>query len=194
MKFIDFGMSNYLSKKYCALQNNGDVFSNIGLVGTIEYVPPEIFVLVYILDYQDRKPELVYKLIQQDVAKDIGKSLLFLKEYSMLKNLSTIVHKLFVNIYKDIANPKLILENFWGSTTNKFDGYVQKTDIYALGIAIYNFLEHYRIRNIHNKNNKNNINVKTNAKLYDLIKHMIELEPDKRYNILDCLKHTYFDE
>ena len=58
---------------------------------------------------------------------------------------------------------------------------MQKADVYALGLSIYETLYKY-----------SEINVKTNEKLYDLLLHMIDLNYEKRYNIVQCLGHPYF--
>lgn len=38
----------------------------------------------------------------------------------------------------------------------------------------------------------NFIDVKKDIKLHNLLKNMINLNPDKRYSVTDCLKHPYF--
>ena len=84
-------------------------------------------------------------------------------------------------MYNDFRN-HTILPKYFGSQTNKFNGYLQKADIYALGISMYEFLEVF----------SNFIDVKKDIKLHNLLKNMINLNPDKRYSIIDCLKHPYF--
>ena len=32
----------------------------------------------------------------------------------------------------------------------------------------------------------------TDAKLVNLLHNMIKIDPDKRYNVIQCLKHSYF--
>ena len=54
--------------------------------------------------------------------------------------------------------------------------------MYALGCTVYEFLTiEYKI-----------IDVKKNIKLHHLLKKMIHPNPNKRFNILECLKHPYF--
>jgi len=74
-----------------------------------------------------------------------------------------------------------LLNAYYGSDNNKFNGFLQKADIYALGLTIYECLYKY-----------SNINIKQNEKLYDLLLHMIAIDPDKRYNVYQCLEHPYF--
>jgi serine/threonine protein kinase len=37
-----------------------------------------------------------------------------------------------------------------------------------------------------------NIDFKSNIKLYNLLKNMINPNPDERYNVIQCLKDPYF--
>ena len=82
---------------------------------------------------------------------------------------------------KYLYNNNKLLESYFGSETNKYNGYLQKADVYALGLSIYETLYKY-----------SKINVKKNALLYDLLIHMIDINPDKRYNIVQCISHPYF--
>ena len=62
---------------------------------------------------------------------------------------------------------KEILKNFFGteSELNKYNGYLQKGDIYSLGLTMYIFLDYYR--NYFKNSNYNDINL-NNSKLLDL--------------------------
>ena len=53
--------------------------------------------------------------------------------------------------------------------------------MYALGLSIYETLYKH-----------SQINVKKNKVLHDLLIHMIDINPDKRYNIVQCVSHPYF--
>jgi serine/threonine protein kinase len=72
------------------------------------------------------------------------------------------------------------VEKYFG--TNKYDGYLQKSDIYGLGINIYKSLYYYNKIDIQRKY----------PQLYDLLMNMIKFDPDERYNVLQCLNHPYF--
>ena len=57
---------------------------------------------------------------------------------------------------------------------------LQKADVYALGLAIFIMLYVY-----------SDVDVRGNADLYDLLIHMIAMDPDKRYNAVQCLSHPF---
>ena len=58
-----------------------------------------------------------------------------------------------------------------------YDGYVYKTDIFAAGITIGRIRYYLQI---------------SNPKLLDLIANMVRIDPDKRFNINQCLAHPLF--
>ncbi len=60
-----------------------------------------------------------------------------------------------------------------------------------MGLTIYEFLEILRSEFKLNEFDRL-LNIKKNHVLYDLLIHMVELDPDKRYNIHQCLNHPYF--
>jgi serine/threonine protein kinase len=89
-----------------------------------------------------------------------------------------------INLYQKIDSlfdKDEILPIYFGTEKNKFNGYLQKADIYALGLSIFIFLYVY-----------SDIDVRGNLQLYDLLIHMIAIDPDKRYNAVQCLSHPYF--
>ena len=94
--------------------------------------------------------------------------------------MNSIIDTLYDKI-KSLYEKDKILFAYFGSDTNKYNGFLQKADVYALGLSIYETLYRY-----------SEINVKSNEKLYDLLLHMIDMNPDKRYNIVQCLGHPYF--
>jgi serine/threonine protein kinase len=61
--------------------------------------------------------------------------------------------------------------------TADYDGYVYKTDIFAAGITIARIRYYLQIRN---------------PKLMDLIANMVRVDPNKRFNINQCLAHPLF--
>ena len=65
-------------------------------------------------------------------------------------------------------------------TTNS---YLQKSDIYSLGIAMYEFI--YVLT-------ENVLRIEKQHSLKDLLINMIAIDPEKRYNVDQCLKHHYF--
>ena len=100
----------------------------------------------------------------------------------MISKMNSNIELLYKKIKGHYENNR-ILDIYFGSETNKFNGYIQKADVYALGLSIYETLYKY-----------SNINVKKHIQLYDLLLHMIDINPDKRYNIIQCLSHQYFKE
>ena len=94
-------------------------------------------------------------------------------------------HKLY-NEYKTLYNnneKQKILNKYFG-ITHILDGNIQKQDIFGLGVTIYTFISVY--------NNKTNR--KKNIQLFDLLHHMIDNDPDKRYNVIKCLNHPYLQK
>ncbi len=96
-------------------------------------------------------------------------------------NLEEVNKKILFSMLDDFKN-KTILPKYFGTDENKFNGYVQKTDVYALGLTIYEVIQEY------SKDSK----LKKNLKLMNLLKNMIEFDPEKRLNILQCIQHPYF--
>ena len=184
MRYIDFGLSEHLTPEHCAK------YSNINFRGTPDLIPPEIIIADLINDkhkYKVSDSILLYN-IQKQTNKYCKKMLTFLGETEYVNKLNNVVTNEFKKISDEFKN-KEILSKFFGTPKDKLNGYLQKADVYALGISMYNFLEISRQKN-HNPTLI--INVKKNIKLHNLLKHMIEPITDARYNILDCLNHPYF--
>ena len=74
------------------------------------------------------------------------------------------------------------MEAYFGSSKRKFNGYTQKADVYSLGFTMFETLFRYSKIDIKQKN----------SDLYDLLLHMIAIDPYDRYNIIQCLNHKYF--
>jgi serine/threonine protein kinase len=95
--------------------------------------------------------------------------------------LSTIVKTLYTEI-KQMFKERTILPKYYGTPSDPLNGYLQKNDVYSLGITLYEFLVIFT----------DVINIKDNLLLSDLLKNMIQLNPEKRFNVLQCLNHPYF--
>ena len=80
---------------------------------------------------------------------------------------------------------KIKLFNNLEYNLGKFNGYLQKGDVYALGITICDFLKTYN-------NNNNKPVIKYDKSLHELLINMIQPIPEKRFNIIQCLNHPYF--
>jgi serine/threonine protein kinase len=115
-----------------------------------------------------------------EIHSTVRKALTKINEKELLSNLDKNIMVLYEKIKKLFDNNK-ILPIYFGGDKNKFNGYIQKNDVYALGYSIFETLHVYSEIDIHQ-----------NANLYDLLLHMIALDPDKRYNAVQCLSHPYF--
>ena len=120
--------------------------------------------------------------INQDTAnlcKHQGANLLISGSYIFNGNYKENILALHDKIHNLHEHGKL-LPVYFGSEKNKFNGYLQKADVYALGLAIFIMLYVY-----------SGVDVRANANLYDLLIHMIAMDPDKRYNAVQCLSHPF---
>lgn len=173
IKYIDFGLSEILTDKYCSS------IHNIHAQGTPEFISPEILIAAILRDYSNYNQEYILKKISRDMNNYVIKICKELKiDYSDLEATNK---KIMFDMLDDFKK-KTILPKYFGTNTNKLNGYVQKTDVYALGLTMYEVIH------IFAKDKK----LKDNTKLNNLIKNMIAFDPEKRYNVLDCLKHPYF--
>lgn len=174
IKYIDFGLSDFITS---------DMYKNtshIHLKGTYFYVSPELFISSVVKKYYNRSRDYQIKKIMHDINGHVKKALIKINEKVMLTNLEKTIETIYGKIKYLFDNDRL-MEAYFGSSKKKYNGYVQKGDVYSLGITIYEFLYYY-----------SKINVKKSEKLYDLLSHMINLDPDKRYNAIQCLAHPYF--
>ena len=212
IRYIDFGLSEYLPKEYCTN------YDNIRYSGTREVVAPEIFITYLMQKYRyndmfvKQKKTSMYKYkytnndimylknILKDIRDKIDKNVMITlkdyKEYEYIDNMYTITQPtkynkpIFTKIYEDIKtkfDKKTILNAYFGvndtnTNTNIYSGYLQKGDVYSLGCAIHEFL--YK--------NSDFINIREQHTLYDLLKKMLHPDPELRYNIIECKNHIYF--
>lgn len=171
-RFIDFGLSEVLTPEFCSH------YSNISKNGTRILIAPEIFICYNINKYRNNSDEYILKKINNDISLYVKKMRKDLK--LNIQDLQTTVEMLFITI-KELFKTKKILTKYFG-TEDYLNGYLQKNDIYSLGLTLYEFLVIYT----------DVIDVFSDIRLHDLLKNMIELNPEKRYNVLQCLKHPYF--
>jgi len=197
IKYIDFGFSEHLTPDYCKH------YSNIKTFGTEQLLSPEIFIteILYKYMYKTSQPINIKQIINEiknSINENVKEILKDLKEYDYVDYLyntykdtttknkqhthKSIIETLYIEIINHFNN-KTILDSYFGlNKVGILNGYLQKADVYALGITMYEFLTiGYKV-----------IDVKQNMKLHHLLKKMIHPDPNKRYNILDCLKHSYF--
>ena len=174
IRYIDFGLSEFLTGEFCSNTKN------IDLKGTPYYLPPELFVCAFIIKYEDNPESYQIKKIQQYIEKNVIKALEIINEKEIISKMNSTIEMLYKKI-KYLYDKGQLLDSYFGSEKNKYNGYLQKADVYALGLSIYETLYKY-----------GQINVKKNETLYDLLLHMIDMNPEKRYNIVQCIGHPYF--
>ena len=197
IRFIDFGFSEHLTPEYCTH------YSNIKNFGTTQLLSPEIFITNILYKYLYKNSKIINnrvinsKTINSKIINSINENV---KEMYLSLNENDYVYKLYnkykekdieylpiiANLYNDILNQfnnNTVLNNYFGiNNVNSLNGYLQKSDVYALGCSMYEYLVvDYKI-----------IDVKKNMLLHNLLKNMIHPDPNKRFNILQCLKHKYF--
>lgn len=193
LRFIDFGLSNELTHDFC------NTTRNITIQGTETFISPELVIAFYIND--NRSFDKIIKVLNKDIKDNIES----FKEFNVTTNFNKTIKELYDRIrtefaYRGILTKREILNTFFGTDKTKFDGYLQKGDIFALGISMYEFLYNYKKNyykknyklNKYNMDNGNNIKNLSNIKLHDLLQNMIQINPYKRYNVIQCLKHPYF--
>jgi len=177
IRYIDFGLSEILTKEFC------EDIKNIDLKGTPYYLPPELYICIFMIKYKDRSENYQKTKIMYYIKKYVEEALDTIGEKQIIAKLNSIVDTLYSKI-KYLYDKDRLLLAYFGSDKNKFNGYLQKSDVYSLGISICETLYKY-----------SNINIKKDYEykdLYDLLSRMIEMDPDKRYNIVQCLSHSYF--
>lgn len=172
VRYIDFGLAEVLTPEFTSY------YYNINSNGTKELVAPEIFVSHIFYKYRDNSDIYIKYKINGKISDYVKK---IHKELNLsTSNIKPVAEKLFKDVKTAYSN-KTLLKNYFGTNENKLNGYLQKNDIYGLGLSIYEFL-HIRC----------GYDVHKNPKLYDLLKRMMELDPDKRLNALQCIQHPYF--
>jgi serine/threonine protein kinase len=176
IRYIDFGLSNFLTTDFC------HHISNINRDGTNIYISPDIHISAIIRKYRDHSEHYIFKKISHDINSYVKKALLKLNEKDIINNIDKNIAILIERI-KYLYDNNKILPIYFGSSKNKFNGYIQKGDVYALGYSIFETLYYY-----------SEIDVQKNKSLYNLLLHMIEFDPEKRYNAVQCLAHPYFQD
>lgn len=172
IRYIDYGLSEILTPEYCTHE------SNIDLRGTYELLSPEIFIIYNVKKYYRYDDNYIMSKINIDIQNYVKKQLKGLKINTT--ELKTVIPQLYDKIKKEFSN-KTLLNNYFG-VNDIFNGYLQKGDVYSLGITLYEFLYSYT----------DVINIKKDLRLYDLLQKMIDINPNNRYNVLQCLHHPYF--
>jgi serine/threonine protein kinase len=175
VRYIDFGLSKYILPSQINKKS-------IDLSGTYRYLAPERYISYSLIKYNTKSIDYVKKEIKEKT-KHVKEALQRIGEDSMINNLEETISKLYKKIIFLHQNDTLIDKYFGLNTSQNYNSYIQKSDIYALGITIFDTLQY---------KDYSNVDVRENTLLYDLLLKMIEIDPDKRYNIVECINHSYF--
>jgi serine/threonine protein kinase len=182
IRYIDFGLSAHLT-------NNRTIkLDDIYLQGTYRYLPIERFIIHNLKKYKyetkEYKEQKILKSINQ-VKNSPFDALKRINETQLLSNLNKETKNLIEKLLYLYENDRQkLLDKCYGiNNVNKYNGYIQKSDIYSLGISIFDTLEYEK---------NSNVDVRQNKLLYDLLLKMIELNPEIRYNVIECINHPYF--
>lgn len=196
VRHIDFGLAEMVDPdKFYELK---DVRS----VGTAGHVPPDILVInSRVTSMRDitHSSHKTYDLSQlnnakkkaeviDDLLRYCNKAYGFFYSFGITHEYGTGVTDTekeynFVNIEDlrklyDMIKSELISGNFNDKYKKDIDGYVYKADIFAAGVALAYI--------------KTKLGIK-NPKFSDLIKNMVRINPNDRYNINQCLNHPMFN-
>ena len=195
VRYIDYGLSDFVK----------DINDNfyISIKGTPGYISPEVYILKRMLNsynmYGDQiilNQNIKSKLfitISHEIKNNIGE---YFKDIKLTNNIiSTSDEKLegdFNYFYKNGIYSKEELDVLYQKfflylkdrklirkflDEEKYEGFIYKIDVFSIGLVFFNIYKSLKIKN---------------AKLLDLIKHMIKLDPEERYSIIKCLKHPFF--
>jgi hypothetical protein len=182
IRYTDFGLSELLTGDYTSK------YDNIHLRGTAQFYSPELIAVKTIYIEQDtikrgdinHVKEKFFINSNEDNIKKLTEKIL--ADTALYNNYLAIRGELFDKI-NNLFNNNKILPIFFGTYDNKFNGYLQKGDIYALGATIYESLkEHIKY---------NDATYKIDPLLKDLLYKMLNMDPDKRYNAIQALNHPY---
>ena len=189
IRYIDFGLSSILTNEYCKR------ISNIDMRGTIGLISPELIIAYYINDNETYDK---IKTIKTIINKELKPVLDSLKDSSITMNFDNKNLELYQKIQKEFNN-RDILQKFFGTEKDKdkYNGYLQKGDVFALGITMYEFLTYYKADFKNNKlysssNSSSNSSSLNNPTLIKLLQNMIKINPEERYNILQCLNDPFY--
>ena len=154
--------------------------------GTKRYISPELFISYYLIEYKNKNTKYKFEEINKHINEHVKKALLRIQETNMINTLNEKVNTIINKIQYLYDTDKLLDKYFGINNTSKYNGYLQKADVYALGITIFDTLQLKQYSNIDVRAKK------TENSLYDLLLKMIELNPDERFNVIECINHPYF--
>jgi serine/threonine protein kinase len=176
VRYADFGLSEFLSADYIRHT------SNIRYRGTEAYIPPEIYAS-YVINNKLNNLDLAKIKYVEMVNNAIDK--LYTKHLNYPQGLNGFTEardNIFTHVLNLFKTDK-ILPAYFGSDKNKFNGFLQKGDVYGLGACIFETL----------KEHKEHIDPKYQipSLLMDLLLNMLKHDPRDRYNAVQCLNHPF---
>ena len=133
--------------------------------------------------YNKKKSDTeIIKYIKNEIYNNVKKAFIKIKEVDLLGDLDANIITLYQKI-KKLYNTKKLLQYYFGTVKNTSNGYLQKNDVYALGLTIFEILHIY-----------SDYKIREHPKLYDLLKNMLLFYPDQRYNVVQCINHPYLSK
>ena len=192
VRFIDFGLSQNVDKLNQASLDD----DSVSYRGTSGYIPLEIDLLQYMNFYSSHydmdEPQFKYKTITATLdsyresklstayfitkttdSHEIAETESKATKLKKLKKIYTDIDNLF-NTFKAELETHTLPAKFFEYA----DGYIYKTDIFALGITIQKIAKRLNF---------------INGKLLHLVKNMTAFDPNERYTIDQCLAHPLFN-
>ena len=191
-RFIDFGLAEIVT------QLSPKNIMNVNNQGTPGYIPIELVILdeirIYIEDYgvyvnlaSSQVKNTVIRNSYTDYNNNMRKmyEALNVNKSTVSLNKSTgpeIDTKEYVNITDISKLYDKFVEQFRTNTFrdkyySKVVGYIYKTDIFALGLVFALLKKRMFLKN---------------PDADDLIRHMLQIDPDDRYSVYQCLEHPLF--
>jgi serine/threonine protein kinase len=196
VRHIDFGLAEIVNpdKNY--------TITDVRYAGTHTFIPPDLhivrsrFMCMFKQVLQDDGTINLKKLLEPSIKNYIINKLhaelnnKSYKEYQQIgvtqsmgtgeltsSNSNEFISKSTLGQLYDTRVSELLDGAFGPKYSADYNGYVYKTDIFAAGITLARIRYYLQI---------------PNSKLLDLIANMVRIDPDKRYNINQCLAHPLF--
>ena len=197
VRHIDFGLSETVEPTV-----DKGIYA-VEYRGTPGFIPIEIIILYYMKNYYDSSYNLSLPTVKQNILSKIKVKYEEFKSIFVSRRIT--YNQLHMNSddpsgkrslpanhsemdgeyvkpneFSRLYDKMLVLiknKTIYNKYTADFTGYLYKVDIFALGVTFAKLRDLLHIKN---------------PKFMDLIKHMVMSEPDKRYNINQCLAHPIF--
>jgi len=196
VRHIDFGLAEIVdpAKQY--------LLKDVRYAGTNKYIPPDILLISYRLKNMQFvignntsnsslqklmdpsvKSQIVTELSDRLNKKDfydfivLGIRPSFATGTPPREHTEDFIDPVALGSLYDLLVRELQSGTFAKKYSKDYDGYLYKTDIFAAGVTIATIKYELGIRN---------------PKLNDLIANMVRIDPNKRFNIHQCLSHPVF--